>query len=476
MIHRRRSPRGNGLGSPRRPSALRGLACATLSLFAVARVGLAATSYNEERELGRKFALEARAKLALIDDAEITGYINRVGQKIVAALGEQPFKYQFFVVRDPHINAFAVPGGYIYVHAGLITRVGNEDELGGVLGHEIAHVNAHHLVRQQEATQLLNYAALLGALISVIQPAVGAGALAMNAAVQLKYRREFEQEADYLGAGYMRKAGYDPRGMLDFFKKLLDEQRLAPASAPPYLLSHPLTDARLTNLEAVLHTHQWDRGPRQPTTGELERVQLLTRARTEPASDVVDLYWKHAAAQPDDARARYLLGLAYFETGAFDAARKSFEMARDLGFPSVDRELGRTSLRLRQLDKARELLSRATEVDPSDPIGHDELAKVLEALDDTPGAMREYEHALQLAPTLEEAHYGAGILAGRAGQPGDGFYHLGKAFMLRGEFEKALSQFEKAEPLLPPGSAHGQEVDAAITELSEYLGRARVRR
>src|SRR4029077_20621584 len=159
-------------------------------------------------------------------------------QKIVAALGNQPFTYHFAVVRDARINAFAVPGGYIYVHGGLLLRASNDDEVAGVLGHEIAHVNAHHLARQQEATQLLNYAALLGVLLSVVQPAIGAGAVAANAAVQLQYRREFEQEADYLGAGYMRRAGYDPRGMLDFFKKMLDEQRLTPASAPPYLLSH----------------------------------------------------------------------------------------------------------------------------------------------------------------------------------------------------------------------------------------------
>ena len=150
-----------------------------------------------------------------------------------------------------------MPGGYVYVHAGLLTAASNDDEVAGVLGHEIAHVNAHHLVRQQEATRLVNYATLLGALLSVLNPAAGAGAVAMNEAVQLKYRREFEQEADYLGVTYVRQAGYDPGGMLDFFKKMLDQQRLTPTSAPPYLLSHPLTEARLTNLEAVLRTQRF---------------------------------------------------------------------------------------------------------------------------------------------------------------------------------------------------------------------------
>lgn len=445
------------------------LACALLWVRAAA-----ALSITDEKDLGRTFELEARAKLPLIDDVEVTGYVSRIGQKIVHALGEQPFTYHFFVVRNASVNAFAVPGGYIYVNGGLLIEASNDDEVAGVLGHEIAHVNAHHLARQQEATKLLNYTALLGALLSVVQPAIGAGAAAASAAVELKYRREFEQEADYLGATYMRQAGYDPRGMLDFFKKLLDEQRLNPAGAPPYLLSHPLTQVRLTNLEAVLHTHQWDRGARAPITLALQRVQLLVRARLQPAQDLLSHYRDAVEAQPTDGRARYLLGLAYLESGVYDTARQSFDQARELGFKDVDRELGRALLHLGQLDKARTLLSRAAEIHPDDPVAHHELARVLEAQGDTTGAMREYERTLQLAPTCEEAQYALGILQGRAGREGDGFYHLGKAFILRGELTKALSQFRKAQPLLPAGSAQAQEVRVEIADLSDFLRHGRV--
>ncbi len=431
-----------------------------------------ATSNTEEQELGKQFALAARAQLPFVDDVEVNRYVDRIGQTIVARLGDQPFTYHFAVVRDPRINAFAVPGGYIYVHAGLLVAASNDDEVAGVLGHEIAHVNGHHLARQQEATKPLDYLALLGLLASAVHPAIGAGAMALSAANHLQYSRDFEQEADYAGARYMQQAGYDPRGMLDFFKKMLDVQRASPSSSPPYLLSHPLTDARLTNLEAVLRTNQWDSGPRQPTSPELERVQLLTRVRSEPAQDVVAAYRRRADAQPQDARARYLLGLAYLETGAFEPARATLQSAQQLGFPAVDRDLGRADLRLRQLDKARELLSRATETNPDDPLGHLELAKTYEALNDSAAALREYERAFQLAPTMEEAHYGFAILAGRAGRAGDGFYHLGMAFKLRGEFDKAASQFEKAEPLLPAGSPQALDARANAAELKEFLRHA----
>ena len=167
----------------------------------------------------------------MIEDPEVVGYVGEVGRKIIGSLDDSFFDYQFAVVRDPRINAFAVPGGYVYVNSGLLARARNEDELAAVLGHEIAHVHAHHAVRQQEATQALNYAALLGTLLSVVQPAAGALASAASAAVALQYQRQFEQEADYMGARYLQSAGYDPRAMLDFFKQLGDADRASRRSA-----------------------------------------------------------------------------------------------------------------------------------------------------------------------------------------------------------------------------------------------------
>jgi len=429
------------------------------------------TSIAEERNLGRKFDMEARARLPLINDIEVIGYVDRIGQKIVGSLDTQPFAYHFAVVRDARTNAFAVPGGYVYVHAGLLTRAGSDDEVAAVLGHEIAHINGHHLVRQQEATALLNYATLLGVLLSAIQPMAGIGALALNSATQLEYRREYEQEADYLGARYMQKAGYDAQGMLDFFKKLLDEQRAGPATAPPYLLSHPLTEQRLTSLEAVLRAHNKPRRASPGPSLELERVQLLTRARSQQAQDVTSFYRRRLATDPGDVRARYLLGCAFLETGAYEAARDTLAGVPKAELPASERELGRTALALRDYSTARELLQRAVVAQPDDPLARFELAKTLQALNEPTAAIVAYERALQLAPRLEEAHYNLGILAGRAGREADGYFHLGMAYYLRGEHEKALSQLDKALPLLPTTDPRRTAAEEATAALRDYLGR-----
>lgn len=425
-------------------------------------------SDETERQLGREFALRAQSQLPLISDIEVVGYVDRLGQRIVGALDSNPFQYQFAVVRDPKLNAFAVPGGFICVHSGLLTRAANDDEVAGVLGHEIAHVHAHHLAREQEATRFMNYAAMLGLVLSAIQPAIGAAAIGASAAAQLKYTREFEQEADYLGVGYVTHAGYDPHGMLTFFQKMADEQRVSPTAAPPYLQSHPLTDERLNNLTAVLRG-QPTRPPRaDPST--LARVQVLIRTKTELPNDVLIAYRRAVDEHPTDPQARYLLGVAFLETGKLDAARQTLEQARDLGWTTAaNRELGRTWLRLRDPQQARLLLARAVEVDPDDAVAHAELAKALESLGDNPAAMREYERALELAPRLDSAHYDLGVLAGRMGHEADGYFHLAESFRLRGEYDKAVKQYERAEPLLPANGARAEYVHAQIAELTTFL-------
>jgi beta-barrel assembly-enhancing protease len=443
------------------------LLCAVVLVAAAERAG--AVSYQGERDLGQRFDLAARQRVPMLEDPEVVGYVGEVGRKIVASLDDPYFDYQFAVVRDPRVNAFAVPGGFVYVNSGLLSRVKNEDELAAVLGHEIAHVHAHHVVRQQEATQAINYAALLGTLLSIVQPAAGALASAASASVTLQYQREFEQEADYLGARYLQSTGYDPRAMLDFFKQLSDDNRLGPSGAPPYLQSHPVTDERLNHLEAVLKTQQWAPHPRQPPSFALQRAQALARVRSEPPNDVLKAYRTAAENEPSNPTAQYLFGVVSLETGQLDSAGPALAAARAGGVEAADRELGRLALRQRDPAKARELLERYLASTPNDAGAHVELAKVLEAVGDSAAAMQEYQRALALSPQLEAAHHGLGLLAGRAGQQGDGLYHLATAARLDGDYTTALSQYSRAAPLLGVGDARRDETRQWVALLSDYL-------
>ncbi len=164
----------------------------------------------------------------------IVDYVNRLGQRMVDRLeAPQPFEYRFASCRTARSTPSRFPVASSTSIPALLLRVGSESELAGVLGHEIAHSHAHHFVRQQEEGRLLSYAALAAALLSILHPAIGAVAAGAEAAAQLKYQRQFEQEADYLGIRYMRAAGYDPHGMTSFMKQLSNEQRTLPTRPDP---------------------------------------------------------------------------------------------------------------------------------------------------------------------------------------------------------------------------------------------------
>jgi predicted Zn-dependent protease len=453
----------------RRPRWWLALALAAVTAAAPAR---AAALGSSERDLGRRFLLEARSQLPMIDDPAVTAYVQGIGAKLVAGLGPQQFDYHFFVVAHPAINAFAVPGGYVFVFSGLVAKAANDDEIAGVLGHEIGHVHAHHIVRQESSGTVWTAAALLGVLLSAVNPVLGAGALAAAETAQLKYSREFEQEADYLGLGIATKAGYDPHALGSFFRKLLLEERVNPAGLPPYMLSHPVSDERVQHVESIIEAQKLRTPKGRPAASpQLAEVQAVVRAKTEPVDVVVDDYARRAQTHPDDAEAQFLLGRVYQTTGKYDAARAALERCRDLGGLAgrVDRPLGSVYLTLKSSDAAQAALRRHLSRDPSDGFSHLELGVALADASDEAGALREYQRAVSLDPDLDEAQRLAGLALGRKGDQAEGFYHLAIAARLRGDLRQALSHFERTEELVPKDSQRHKEVADAIEELEPLV-------
>ncbi len=426
-------------------------------------------SLAEERKIGKRFDMMAHARMPLVRDPEFVSFVDDMGREILAQLGNPDFEYHFSVVRDASINAFAVPGGYIYVNVGLINRADYDDEVAAVLGHEIAHVHGHHIARQQEKTQLLNYASILGMLAAVVNPALAPVAAATGQALALKYQREFEQEADYLGVRYLRGTPYDPRATLDFFKKLDDESRITPSFFPPYLRTHPMTDERLNHLEAVLKAKQWEGHKRSAPTLRLQRLQALARARSDSPQDVFEQYATARAENPGNPNADYLFGVVALEINRLEEARRALEQALGAGFIAAERELGRVALRQRQPERAVGLLRRHLEREAGDGMAWVELARAHEALKDTAAAKEAYLKGIEAVPELDVAHYGFGLLAGRDGDQGAGFYHLGVAARIRGQYPKALESLNRAIPLLSDDTPRRKKARREVDDLEEFL-------
>lgn len=232
---------------------------------------------DEERVLGMEVDDALQESVTILHDPVIARFIEDLGQQIVAQIEPQPFIYRFRAIEAPSLNAFAVPGGYIYFHSGTLLAAGSVDEIAGVMGHEVAHVKAHHIARLQQQTQipsLLTTIAGLAVAVAVQEPGALITAQATNVALQLRFTREFEAEADRLGVVYTARAGYDATGIERFFDRIL-EGRGPDLQLPPYLYTHPDVKDRIGSIREYAS----DLGPISPHDPAMDARFVEMQAR-----------------------------------------------------------------------------------------------------------------------------------------------------------------------------------------------------
>jgi beta-barrel assembly-enhancing protease len=227
------------------------LALAAGSTGAVAACGI---STQQELEMGAQHAAEINRQLPIITDNAVNNYVNTLGRNI-AAQGQRQIPYRFYVVNAPQVNAFAVPGGHIYINRGLIERARNMSELAGVLAHEIGHVEHRHGIDQLERMQGANLA-LTAAYVLLGRAPTGVEEAAIGIGGQLyfaRHSREAENEADASAVGLLVRAGIDPNGLPSFFNVLLQEQRRQPAAVEQWFSTHPLTTDRVAHTQSLIN-------------------------------------------------------------------------------------------------------------------------------------------------------------------------------------------------------------------------------
>jgi len=208
---------------------------------------------SEEKEIaiGKQYSVEIERSAKLLTDPVINEYVNRVAQN-VARNSDLKIPLTVKVIDDPTINAFALPGGFLYVNTGLLQAAEEEDQVAGVVAHEIAHVAARHWASQMTKATILQFAMLPLMLVPMSYPVyMGVMEAYMNGVplAFLKFNRGAEAEADYLGIQYMYKAGYDPNSYVAFFGKVMDEERRMPGSMPQVFMDHPPTGDRIIKSE-----------------------------------------------------------------------------------------------------------------------------------------------------------------------------------------------------------------------------------
>ncbi|MDO4936966.1 MAG: M48 family metalloprotease [Sutterellaceae bacterium] len=215
----------------------------------------------DERALGEQLMRRVRADPTYMSDPETTAYLNSLGYRLVAAGEVSPYDFFFFPIRDKSLNAFALPGGFIAVHSGLIVAAQSESELAGVIGHEVGHVTQRHIARMLEQGQS-SWAMTLGSILLALLAARAGGSSGGDAAMgimmgtqaamiqkQLGYSRDAEREADRVGLESLTNAGFDPHGMEAFFERLQQNNRWYESASLAYISTHPMTSERMSDMQ-----------------------------------------------------------------------------------------------------------------------------------------------------------------------------------------------------------------------------------
>jgi len=289
----------------------------------------------QERRLGESIMREIRADPGYYDDAEATDYISGLGNRLASRSREARQDFDFFLIRDNQINAFALPGGFIGVNTGLVLAAQAESELASVMSHEIAHVTQRHIARmiaQQKQSAITSLATLAAALLlSRVSGQATEAALAFGTAStiqsQLNFTRDNEREADRVGLQILEQAGYDPRGMASFFERLQRATRVYDSTAPSYLRTHPLTFERIADMQ----NRTEGGGYRQiPDSLEFQLIRAKLRARLDPPREAIAFFESSLIELKflSEAASRYGLAASLARVKEYRRARQELEALR----------------------------------------------------------------------------------------------------------------------------------------------------
>jgi predicted Zn-dependent protease len=443
---------------------------------------------DEEYQIGRMIVKGLRDSGQIVEDPEVNEYIQSLGSRLASHAHEGGYRFNFFVVKDPAINAFALPGGFIGVNEGLVTATANESELAGVIAHEIAHVTQRHIARSIQNSGRTNMASAAAVLAAILIGATTgmppdalmgtiAAAQSLGIQQQISFTRGNESEADRVGMSFLDAAGFDPNGMPSFFWTMQQRSGSAGAMIPDLLRTHPVTTERIAETRDRARLMA-PRDIQDSTSYGLIRERLRVQSMP-PETNFKDLYRDAMNADlPTGDERLYGRAMALLAVGNPDSAREATGLLNDLLDRHPDVTLYYTALGVAQLSAgdaqgSRRTLERALTLFPRNVPVTIRYAETLMRLGE---ARRAHEVLLDLfnnvAPTPEQARYIA-LVASAAGDTGDAYYYMSEYHVMGGDLQMAIDQLRLALAVPDLNEVQRRRFEARIEELKEYLPKGR---
>ena len=408
---------------------------------------------QEERELAREFMAVIQTRYRIIEDPVIVDYVNRVGNRILAVLPAQPFTYRFYVIQEDVYNAFATPGGHIFINSGLFAALDSEEELAGIIGHEIAHVVCRHISERIESSKKIGMATMAGMVAGMLLGVSGAGTAASAVAMgsvaagqtaALAYSRENELQADQLGLNYLVQAGYSGEGLLTSLQKIRSKQWFGSDQIPTYLNTHPASEARMSYIDNRLNQNRVSPMPKIAETGGFRLAHTRLVALYTDAQTALSRFQSALAAAPDDPFAHYGAALALARVDRWHEAAGHMKRAVEANAMDAHmlQDLGRIYFHGGQYEKAIDALSASNSA--KRPEGRLYLARTQMGLGRIADARDTLEQLVRDHEDFTEAYFFLGQASGQLGDLFGAHYHLGRYYQQQGDLKNAGFHLNRA--------------------------------
>ncbi|MDR1677412.1 MAG: M48 family metalloprotease [Deltaproteobacteria bacterium] len=449
-----------------------------LTLFTASSAS--ALGQQEEIDIGGQVHSQIASMNVLFDDPIVNEYFRSLCQKLLRAAGPQPFPYHFFIIRSNYLNAFAVPGGFIYLHTETINSLENEGQLAAILAHEIAHITSRHFARRSDAARSAGILNLVGLLAGVALAGAGGGGQntaalgqalmigSTGATIQsmLANSRADETEADSKGRNFLIKAGYNPRDMYGAFKVMNEQSYQLTGNIPGYLSTHPGISSRLASTFA-------DQAVAPPAPKDTAYLLIRDRvlALTAIPARAKKVFTNRLSDDPNDATAYHGLGLVAYRELNFTKAKELLTKAQNLApnNPTILSDLGTLALQRSKPDEAIGYFESARQKGSRNVQTIVGLARAYDLSGRKKEAASMYEQATSSANDyFPEAMEKAGLFFGQNGQLAKGHFLLSSFYEATGKPKDSIFHC-KAATEAPGGGTYINKCGTRTRDLEQLM-------
>ncbi len=437
-------------------------------------------SIRKEEDMGREFVKAITKQRAFIQDEVVVKYINQVGQRILKAIPVQPLIYKFYMIKDDTYNAFAVPGGHVFINSGLFNAMENEEELAGIIAHEIAHVMCRHISKRIESSSKIGLLTLAGLAAGILLGSSGdgnaagaltIGAMAAGQSLTLSYSRADERQADQIGMKSLAEAGYNGTGMLSMLKKIRNKQWYNSKDISPYLMTHPAVEERIAYIDSWLQSRDSLKtlNPKK-TALDFERIHTRFLILYGEKDEALKIFKAEAVKKDADASSYYRYGLILSRTGNKKEATRQLKaaLAERVFDLNILRALGINYYYSGQYSEALNTLKSAISIDCNDWESLLYLGRTQIALEKPESAISIFERIAVKYPDKYGVYYYMGKAYGKQKKSGKAYYYLGIYYYKKGKIKNAVFHLKTAKKYLKDKEK--------IDEINEILKRVKTKK